>query len=156
MLHTHCFYFLLGLALVSRENKKIAYAKFWRTNKEYYGIFEVAYWIWNKYAILQFFSKGACKWNAKLSGKMVWFHVNDGHEKKCCITYRDCAELMSLFPWPLIAFYWHFIWLAICKFFVFFMIQSKVLVCHLFLPWIAISCIVISDNCISYSQYYNG
>ena len=40
ILHKHCFYFLLGLTIVSRENKNNAYAKFWRTNKEYYGIFE--------------------------------------------------------------------------------------------------------------------
>ena len=26
--------------MVLRENKNNAYAKFWRTNKEYYGIFE--------------------------------------------------------------------------------------------------------------------
>ena len=26
--------------MVPRENKNNAYAKFWRTNKEYYGIFE--------------------------------------------------------------------------------------------------------------------
>ena len=40
ILHKHCFHFLLGLAMVPRENKNNAYEKFWRTNKEYYGIFE--------------------------------------------------------------------------------------------------------------------
>ena len=34
------FQFLLGLTRVPRENKNNAYAKFWRTNKEYYGILE--------------------------------------------------------------------------------------------------------------------
>ena len=38
-LHKHCFQFLLGLSMVPRENKNNAYAKFWGTNKEYYGIF---------------------------------------------------------------------------------------------------------------------
>ena len=28
--------------MVPKENKNNAYAKFWRTNKEYYGIFESA------------------------------------------------------------------------------------------------------------------
>ena len=40
ILHRHCFHFLLGLAMVPRENENDAYAKFWRTSKEYYGIFE--------------------------------------------------------------------------------------------------------------------
>ena len=35
-LHKHCFQFLLGLAMVPRENKNNAYAKFWGTNKEYF------------------------------------------------------------------------------------------------------------------------
>ena len=39
-LHKHCFQILLGLTMVPRENKNKAYAKFWRANKEYYGIFE--------------------------------------------------------------------------------------------------------------------
>ena len=30
--------------MVSRENKNNAYAKFWRENKEYYGIFESGLW----------------------------------------------------------------------------------------------------------------
>ena len=40
ILHRHCFHFLLGLAMVPRENENNAYAKFWKTSKEYYGIFE--------------------------------------------------------------------------------------------------------------------
>ena len=40
ILHKHCFYFLLGLKMVSRENKNNAYAKLWKTNKECYGIFK--------------------------------------------------------------------------------------------------------------------
>ena len=40
ILHKRCFHFLLGLTMVPRENKNNAYAKFWRANKEYYGIFE--------------------------------------------------------------------------------------------------------------------
>ena len=40
ILHKHCFYFPQGLTIVSRENKNNAYAKFWTTSKEYYGIFE--------------------------------------------------------------------------------------------------------------------
>ena len=39
-LHSHCFHFLLGLTMIPRENKNNTYAKFWKTNKEYYGIFE--------------------------------------------------------------------------------------------------------------------
>ena len=39
ILHKHCFQFLLGLTMVPRENKNNAYAKFWGTSKEYYGIF---------------------------------------------------------------------------------------------------------------------
>ena len=40
ILHKHCVHFLLGLTMVPRENKNNAYAKFWRANKKYYGIFE--------------------------------------------------------------------------------------------------------------------
>ena len=40
ILHKDCFHFLLGLTMVPRENKNNAYAKIWRTNKEYYGVFE--------------------------------------------------------------------------------------------------------------------
>ena len=40
ILHKGCYDFLLGLTMAPRENKNNAYAKFWRTNKEYYGIFE--------------------------------------------------------------------------------------------------------------------
>ena len=39
ILHKHCFQFLLGHLMVSRENKNNGYAKFGGTNKEYYGIF---------------------------------------------------------------------------------------------------------------------
>ena len=39
ILHKHCFQFLSGLTMVPRENKNNAYAKFWGTSKEYYGIF---------------------------------------------------------------------------------------------------------------------
>ena len=39
ILHNYCFQFLLGLAVVPRENKDNAYAKFGGTNKEYYGMF---------------------------------------------------------------------------------------------------------------------
>ena len=39
ILHKHCFQFLLGLTMVPRENKNNSYAKFGRTNKEYYSIF---------------------------------------------------------------------------------------------------------------------
>ena len=39
ILHKHCFQFLLGHLMVSRENKNSGYAKFGGTNKEYYGIF---------------------------------------------------------------------------------------------------------------------
>ena len=42
ILHKHCFQFLLGLTMVTRENKNNAYAKFGGTNKEYYGIFRNA------------------------------------------------------------------------------------------------------------------
>ena len=36
----HCFHFFNGLKMVPRVNKNNAYAKFWRINKEYYGIFK--------------------------------------------------------------------------------------------------------------------
>lgn len=36
----HCLQFLLGLAIVPRENKNNAYVKFGGTNQEYYGIFQ--------------------------------------------------------------------------------------------------------------------
>ena len=39
ILHKHCFCFLLGPLYVPRETGNNAYAKFWGTNKEYYGIF---------------------------------------------------------------------------------------------------------------------
>ena len=39
ILHKSCFQFLLGLTMVPRENKNNACAKFWVTNKEYYGVF---------------------------------------------------------------------------------------------------------------------
>ena len=39
ILHRHCFQFLLGLAVVPRENKNNAYVKFGGTRKVYYGIF---------------------------------------------------------------------------------------------------------------------
>ena len=39
-----CFQFPLGLTIVPRENKNDAYAKFWATNKEYYGIFRNGQW----------------------------------------------------------------------------------------------------------------
>ena len=44
ILHKHCFHFPLGLTMVPRENKNNSYVKFWRTNKEYYGIFESGLW----------------------------------------------------------------------------------------------------------------
>ena len=37
--HKHCFQFLLGITMVSREHKNNAYAKFEATNEGYYGIF---------------------------------------------------------------------------------------------------------------------
>ena len=40
ILHKHCFYFLLGPLQVPGENENNVYVKFWKTNKEYYGIFE--------------------------------------------------------------------------------------------------------------------
>ena len=42
ILHKHCFYFLLGPKEVPVENGNDVYEclKFWRTNKEYYGVFE--------------------------------------------------------------------------------------------------------------------
>ena len=40
ILHKHCFQFQLGLTITPREIENYAYAKFWRDNKEYYGIFE--------------------------------------------------------------------------------------------------------------------
>ena len=39
ILHKHCLQFLLGLTIGPREIENNAYAKFWRDNKEYYGIF---------------------------------------------------------------------------------------------------------------------
>ena len=39
ILHKLCLQFLLGFTMVPREKKNNAYAKFWGTNKEYYGIF---------------------------------------------------------------------------------------------------------------------
>ena len=39
ILHKHCFQILLGLTMVSRENRNNAYAKFGGTKKGYYGIF---------------------------------------------------------------------------------------------------------------------
>ena len=56
ILHKHCFHFPLGPTMVPRENRNNVYAKFWRANKEYYGIFEsslLVYWQQNmqtKYA----------------------------------------------------------------------------------------------------------
>ena len=38
--HKHCLESLLGLTMVPREIENNAYVKFWKTNKEYYGIFE--------------------------------------------------------------------------------------------------------------------
>ena len=55
ILHKHCFQFLLGITMVRRENKNNAHAKFWGTNKEYYGIFRtglfavflsLSAWLW--------------------------------------------------------------------------------------------------------------
>ena len=40
ILHKHCFYFLLGLIMVSRETANNAY-DFGGTNKQYYGIFYI-------------------------------------------------------------------------------------------------------------------
>ena len=40
ILHKHCFQFLLGLTITPREIENYSYAKFWRDNKEYYGISE--------------------------------------------------------------------------------------------------------------------
>ena len=40
ILHKYCFQFLFSLTMISRENKNNAYAKLWRGNKAYYGIFE--------------------------------------------------------------------------------------------------------------------
>ena len=39
-LHKHCFHFLMGPTMIPRENKNNTYAKFWRANKDYYGVFE--------------------------------------------------------------------------------------------------------------------
>ena len=39
ILHKHCLQFPLGLTIGPRETENNAYAKFWRDNKEYYGIF---------------------------------------------------------------------------------------------------------------------
>ena len=36
----YCFQFPFSLTMVSRENESNAYAKLWRGNKKYYGIFE--------------------------------------------------------------------------------------------------------------------
>ena len=36
ILRKHCFHFLLGLTMVSRESKSNAYAKFWRDKKYIY------------------------------------------------------------------------------------------------------------------------
>ena len=43
ILHKHCFYFLLGLKIVSRENKNNAYAKCWRQTKSIMIFLKVAY-----------------------------------------------------------------------------------------------------------------
>ena len=40
ILHKHCLYFLLGPLQVPGENENKVYVKFWKTNKEYYHIFE--------------------------------------------------------------------------------------------------------------------
>ena len=39
ILHKHCFQFLLGLTMIPRENKQCLF-KIWRTNREYYGLFQ--------------------------------------------------------------------------------------------------------------------
>ena len=41
ILHNHCFYFLLGFTMIPGETGNNASAKFWRANKEYYGIFDI-------------------------------------------------------------------------------------------------------------------
>ena len=46
-LYRHCFSFLLGSLQVPGENGNNVYARFWRTNKEYYGIFESVLWQMN-------------------------------------------------------------------------------------------------------------
>ena len=40
VLHKHRVHFLLGPTMVPRVNKSNTYANFFKTNKEYYGIFE--------------------------------------------------------------------------------------------------------------------
>ena len=39
ILHKHCFQFLVVLTITPREIENNAYAKFWRDNNEYYGVF---------------------------------------------------------------------------------------------------------------------
>ena len=38
ILHKHCLQFLLGVKMAPRETENNAYAKFWVTNKEHYGV----------------------------------------------------------------------------------------------------------------------
>ena len=38
ILHNHCLQFLLGVKMAPRETEDNHYAKFWVTNKEYYGM----------------------------------------------------------------------------------------------------------------------
>ena len=40
ILHKHCFQFPLGLTIAPRKFENNVFAKFWRNNKEHYGILE--------------------------------------------------------------------------------------------------------------------
>ena len=62
ILHKHCFLFLLGLTMVSRENKNNRYSKFGWKNKEYYGIF--------RFGQLDFLILCVCKGRV-----LVWYTV---------------------------------------------------------------------------------
>ena len=48
IVHKHCLQFLVGVKMAPRETENNAYAKFWVTNKEHYGIL----WYFLEWSIL--------------------------------------------------------------------------------------------------------
>ena len=54
ILHKHCLQFLLEVKMAPRETENNAYAKFWLTNKEHYGMLwyflELSIQLWNTVA----------------------------------------------------------------------------------------------------------
>ena len=101
ILHKHCFYFLLGLTIVSRENRNNAYTTFWRTNKEKKLIHALKLRSW--YLLVFIFRTPAqCKWSILITARLptarltILDHLVLFSLTLCSISMRNLRELFYL------------------------------------------------------------